>query len=87
MKNKLKKFQKIITELHLEEGLSSTGVAILEGFAVELEIELGQTLPIGGVCNRRELLIEAFDLINVHDGDKEKITKLVDLTLKSINCG
>jgi len=44
-------------------------------------------LRIGGVSQQRELLIEAFDLINVHDGDREKITKLVDITLKSINCG
>jgi hypothetical protein len=39
------------------------------------------------VSQQRELLIEAFDLINIHDGDREKITKLVDITLKSINCG
>ncbi len=39
------------------------------------------------VSQQRELLIEAFDLINIHDGDRKKITKLVDITLKSINCG
>ena len=39
------------------------------------------------VSQHRKLLIEAFDLINIHDGDREKITKLVDITLKSINCG
>ena len=43
-------------------------------------------LRIGIVSQQRELLIEAFDLINIHDGDREKITKLVDITLKSINC-
>jgi hypothetical protein len=44
-------------------------------------------LNIPDVSQQRELLIEAFDLINIHDGDREKITKLVDITLKSINCG
>ena len=43
-------------------------------------------LLLHNVSQQRELLIEAFGLINVHDGDKEKIAKLVDLTLKSINC-
>jgi hypothetical protein len=46
-----------------------------------------QQLILSGVSQQRELLIEAFDLINIHDGDREKITKLVDITLKSINCG
>lgn len=44
-------------------------------------------LFIQRVSQQRELLIEAFDLINVHNGDRDKIAKLVDLTLKSINCG
>ncbi len=42
---------------------------------------------LSDVSQQRELLIEAFDLINIHDGDREKIAKLVDITLKSINCG
>lgn len=45
-----------------------------------------EQLILSGVSQQRELLIEAFDLINIHDGDREKITKLVDITLKSINC-
>ena len=44
-------------------------------------------LSLFSVSQQRELLIEAFDLINIHDGDRKKITKLVDITLKSINCG
>jgi hypothetical protein len=44
-------------------------------------------LRLYDVSQHRKLLIEAFDLINIHDGDREKITKLVDITLKSINCG
>ena len=50
-------------------------------------IAIKKQLLLHNVSQQRELLIEAFDLINVHDGDKEKIAKLVDLTLKSINCG
>jgi hypothetical protein len=50
-------------------------------------IEKKEQLHIPDVSQQRELLIEAFDLINIHDGDREKITKLVDITLKSINCG
>ena len=46
-----------------------------------------QLFDLYSVSQQRELLIEAFDLINVHDGDREKIAKLVDITLKSINCG
>ena len=46
-----------------------------------------QLLSLHNVSQQRELLIEAFDLINIHDGNREKITKLVDITLKSINCG
>ena len=46
-----------------------------------------EQLRLHGVSQQRELLIEAFDLINIHDGNREKITKLVDITLKSINCG
>ena len=46
-----------------------------------------ELLDLYDVSQQRELLIEAFDLINIHDGDREKITKLVDITLKSINCG
>jgi hypothetical protein len=49
--------------------------------------EEAKALILSGVSQQRELLIEAFDLINIHDGDREKITKLVDITLKSINCG
>ena len=49
--------------------------------------ELREQLALCSVSNQRVLLIEAFDLINVHDGDREKIAKLVDITLKSINCG
>lgn len=35
------------------------------------------------VSNRRKLLIAFADAINICDGDKEKIGKLVDLYLKS----
>ena len=53
---------------------------------IDLENKVDK-LILSGVSQQRELLIEAFDLINIHDGDREKITKLVDITLKSINCG
>ena len=46
-----------------------------------------EQLLLHNVSQQRKLLIKAFDLINIHDGDKEKIAKLVDITLKSINCG
>ena len=46
-----------------------------------------EQLTLTDVSQQRELLIESFELINIHDGDREKITKLVDITLKSINCG
>lgn len=50
-------------------------------------MERYEKLILSGVSNQRELLIEVFDLVNIHDGDREKITKLVDITLKLINCG
>ena len=49
-------------------------------------LKQGQTLPLDSVSHRRELLIDAFDAINIHDGDRVKIAKLVDITMKSINC-
>lgn len=41
-----------------------------------------QALNIGGVSNHRELLIDFADGINIHDGDRKKIGKLVDIYLK-----
>lgn len=52
----------------------------------ECQQEHNEQLRLHIISQQRELLIEAFDLINVHDGDREKIAKLVDITLKSINC-
>ncbi len=40
-------------------------------------------LLLADVSNRRELLIAFADAINVCDGDKRKIRKLVDIYLKS----
>lgn len=42
-----------------------------------------QLLILFDVSNRRKQLIAFADAINVHDGDNEKIGKLVDLYLKS----
>lgn len=45
--------------------------------------EVRKALHIHDVSNRRELLIAFSDAINICDGDKEKIGRLVDLYLKS----
>lgn len=39
------------------------------------------------LVSQRDLLIEAFDLNNILDGDRDKIAVLVDITLESINGG
>ena len=59
----------------------------VEMTTIEPEEAVNKLFDLFVVSQQRELLIEAFDLINVHDGDREKIAKLVDITLKSINCG
>ena len=46
-----------------------------------------EQLTLTDVSQQRELLIDFADAINIHDGDRVKIGKLVDLHLKSINCG
>ena len=61
-----------------------SGKFILRKFIKEKQAE---QLNLTDVSQQRELLIEAFDLINIHDGDRAKIGKLIDLVLKSINCG
>ncbi len=42
---------------------------------------------IPNVSQQRELLLQAYKEGFLHDGDRKKIAKLVDITLKSINCG
>ena len=52
---------------------------LINGFLIERESE---QLLIHGVVNQRELLIDFADGINIHDGDRFKIGKLVDAYLK-----
>jgi hypothetical protein len=54
---------------------------------IEFQKALTEQCNIADFSQQRELLIEAFYLVNIHDGDKDKITKLVDLTLNTINGG
>ncbi|MCS5663926.1 MAG: hypothetical protein NZ604_06555 [Flavobacteriales bacterium] len=76
-------------EVETGQGIySGEGQIIVNGTYNDAYVDwLEQQLHLARVSQQRELLIEAFDLINVHDGDRKKIAKLVDITLKSINCG
>lgn len=72
-------------------------ITLLSGFAMEILMKerpfeeinytyskkIIEALSQHDVSNRRELLIAFADAINIFDGDKEKIGKLVDLYLKS----
>ena len=84
MKTEIRKILADKTET-LEDGR----VVIVPDFSQldDLVDDLHTLFSLHFVSQQRELLIEAFDLINVHDGDIKKIAKLVDITLKSINCG
>ena len=46
--------------------------------------EKAQALIIADISNRRELLIDFADGINIHDGDRDNISKLVDIYLKNV---
>jgi hypothetical protein len=58
----------------------------VEGYNQAIE-DVVKIFSIYDVSQQRELLIDGFDFINIHDGDRVKIGKLADLVLKSINCG
>jgi hypothetical protein len=58
----------------LDAEVTSSGVMLSEEDCL--------TLMDRVVSNRRELLIDFADNINIHDGDRDKIGKLVDIYLK-----
>ncbi|HMC01390.1 MAG TPA: helix-turn-helix transcriptional regulator [Flavobacteriaceae bacterium] len=89
----------IINKHNLEKGSSTSGFILAEylqdclhifdkavnkrdrGYNAESEVK---NQPMPNVNPQRELLIKAFEIINIHDGDKDKITKLVDLVMKTL---
>jgi len=80
--NKIGQLQYEISLLELDKE-TLTGVTIRTDELKAL-VSKNESLHI---VSQRELLIEAFDLNNILDGDREKIAVLVDITLKSINGG
>ena len=62
--------------------LEDNEIIYVDEYLAQKQTEVNK-LALGDVSNRRELLIAFADAINVCDGDKRKIRKLVDIYLKS----